>query len=165
MELDAQGKVWIMSPVKKETGRYEAILIGLVYNWAIQHGGDVYSSATGIELPNESVYCPDCAWVSPERNRPSEKNTSESGFLKVVPNFVAEIRSESDRLSILKEKMESVWLAAGVELAWLIDPIDQQVSIYRPDTAIQIQAFSEGRLSGAPDLPGLLIDLNLFVPK
>jgi Uma2 family endonuclease len=48
----------------------------------------------------------------------------------ICPDFVIELRSPSDNLPELKEKMER-WIANGAQLAWLIDPIEQEVSIYR----------------------------------
>lgn len=48
-----------------------------------------------------------------------------------------ELRSPSDSLSELKEKMEQ-WIANGAQLAWLIDPIEQEVSVYRPGEAAEV---------------------------
>jgi len=42
------------------------------------------------------------------------------------------LRSESDALKDLKEKMND-WIANGAQVAWLIDPFEQNVLIYRPD--------------------------------
>jgi Uma2 family endonuclease len=48
----------------------------------------------------------------------------------LVPDFIVELRSESDRLKPLREKMQ-MWIDNGVELAWLIDPQRRVVEIYR----------------------------------
>ncbi len=49
----------------------------------------------------------------------------------MCPDFVTELRSESDRPRALREKM-SEWLSNGAQLGWLIDPGAQTVEIYRP---------------------------------
>ena len=49
----------------------------------------------------------------------------------VTPEFVIELRSDSDRLRTLREKMQE-WIANGVRLGWLINPKDRTVEIYRP---------------------------------
>ena len=58
------------------------------------------------------------------------RTRSRSGG-RVSPEFVIEMRSESDRPSMLQEDMR-LWIANGVELAWLIDPQRKVVEVYRP---------------------------------
>jgi Uma2 family endonuclease len=53
------------------------------------------------------------------------------GYAPICPEFVIEVRSESDRLPELQAKMDQ-WIANGAEVAWLIDPIDKTLTIYRP---------------------------------
>jgi Uma2 family endonuclease len=53
-------------------------------------------------------------------------------FAPLCPNFILELRSPTDRLPDLQAKMEQ-WIANGAELAWLIDPIERSVTIYRPN--------------------------------
>lgn len=42
-----------------------------------------------------------------------------------------ELRSHSDRLKILREKMAE-WIGNGAQLGWLIDPENRTVEVYRP---------------------------------
>jgi len=72
-----------------------------------------------------------------------------------------EIRSRSDRLPHLQEKMQE-YIENGARLGFLIDPVDQQVFIYRPDSSIEHIAGLEGALSGEPVLPGFFLPLSLF---
>jgi Uma2 family endonuclease len=58
-------------------------------------------------------------------------------FSPLCPDFVIELRSPSDNLKELEEKME-LWIANGAQLAWLIDPIEQEVTIYRPNEAPEV---------------------------
>jgi Uma2 family endonuclease len=59
------------------------------------------------------------------------------GFARVCPEFVIEVRSETDRLKPLQEKMQS-WVANGAEVAWLIDPERRVVEVYHPGEAAQV---------------------------
>lgn len=98
IEREKNGKVTIMTPVKRGSGKRESILNGYIWKWAAEQGnGEVYSPSTGIQLPSGAIKSPDCAWVSEHRLAQLAENEEET-FLKVVPDFVAEIRSDSDEL-------------------------------------------------------------------
>ena len=166
MEREANGKVTIMSPVKRGSGRRESYINTLVGYWAIQQErGEVYSPSTGIELPTGAVKSPDVAWVSDERLATLDQDSDEQ-FLKVVPDFVVEVRSSTDRLKKLKSKMENTWMANGVRLAWLIDPYKETVWIYRADQEIEIVKGFEGKtLSGEEVLEGFELPLDRLRAK
>jgi len=68
MEREKNGKVIIMTPVKRGSGKRESILNGYLWQWASERGkGELYSPSTGIQLPSGAIKSPDCAWVSDER--------------------------------------------------------------------------------------------------
>lgn len=165
MERENNGKVTIMTPVKRGSGKRESILNGYIWQWASEQGkGEVYSPSTGIQLPSGAIKSPDCAWVSNQRLNQLAENEEET-FLKVVPGFVAEIRSDSDSLAKLKRKMTDTWMASGVQLAWLIDPYEEKAWIYRPGQKVEaISEFNSSTLSGEDVLPGLRIPLQPFIP-
>jgi Uma2 family endonuclease len=130
-ERDANGEIIMMSPTGSEGGGQEtdaAIELGI---WARADGrGRVFGSSTGFKLPDTSVRAADAAWVS--WNRWNALTQAErKGFAPICPEFVIEVRSETDRLPPLQAKMEQ-WIANGAEIAWLIDPIDKAVTVYRP---------------------------------
>ena len=79
-------------------------------------------------------------------------------FAHVCPDFVAELRSPSDGLKDLRDKMEE-YIAQGVRLAWLIDPQTQTVEIYRPGDAVEVLQ-RPATLSGEDVLPGFVLDLK-----
>ena len=54
---------------------------------------------------------------------------AREGFWHLCPDFVIELRSQSDRIRALREKMAE-WLANGAQLAWLIDPEARRIEIY-----------------------------------
>lgn len=161
MERSKTGQVTIMSPVKKGSGKLEAYIITIIGAWALQKGlGEVFSSAIGIELPDGAIKSPDCAWVSDQRLQQYASNADDE-FLKAVPDFIVEIRSASDRMPALKKKMNEVWMANGVRLAWLINPYDEQVWIYREKQEPElVTGFSGRTLSGETIMPDLEVALE-----
>lgn len=166
MEREANGKINIMSPVKRGSGERESLVIFYVHLWKYKTGkGKVYSSAVGIEFSDGSIKSPDCAWVSDEQLTASTE-TDDEDFLRIIPDFVAEVRSSSDRLTTLRKKMTNVWMANGVRLAWLIDPYDEKVYIYRKGEAVEVvEGFSGKILSGENVMPGMELPLDELKKK
>ncbi|MBK8192766.1 MAG: Uma2 family endonuclease [Lewinellaceae bacterium] len=157
IEREKNGITTIMSPVKKGSGQRESTLLVLIGIWNLRHKlGKLYSPSTGFDLPDGSIKSPDAAWISNDR-----PDSGEEHFVQVVPDFVAEIRSGSDPLKKLQRKMTDTWIANGVRLAWLIDPYDEKVYIYRPGEAVRIVAgFSGKTLAGEDVLPGFELPLE-----
>lgn len=161
MEREANGKTNISLPLKKGAAERESTLILWIGLWAMESKtGTFFSSSIGIELPDGSIKSPDCAWVSSERMAASSE-TDDEDFLQVIPDFVAEVRSSSDRLTALKKKMTGVWMANGVRLAWLIDPYDEKVYIYREGKDEEVvDGFAGKILSGEEVMPGMELPLE-----
>ena len=160
MDREAKGKVTIMSPVRKGTSRRESLLHGLLFVWNQQMKlGEVYGPSTGFDLPNTAFRSPDVAWVSNERL--AADPAGEEEFTRAVPDFIAEIRSGSDRLGKLQKKMTDTWLLNGVRLAWLIDPYAEKVYVYRQARPMEIVSGFTGRYLSAEDvLPGFELPLD-----
>lgn len=157
LELSAAGELIIMSPVGGESGIQEADLIIELGNWNRQTGmGFVFSSSTLFRLPNGAFRSPDAAWVSQER---WEALTPEQRrrFPPITPDFVVELRSTTDRLPPLQNKMQE-YLANGLLLGWLIDPVNRQVEIYRSGCSTEGLVMPV-TLSGEEVVPGF--ELNL----
>jgi len=131
MEREANGDLIVMTPTTRRTGFRNAYIIRTLGNWAEQDGrGYDFDCDTGFLLPDGSILSPDASWVSRERWTP----TSEDEYTTVLaPDFVIELRSKSDGLRALQQKMKT-WIANGVELGWLIDPERKAVEIYRRGT-------------------------------
>ncbi len=161
MELDDSGKTIIMTPVKKGSGKNELTVSGYLFIWYLKNkSGEVFSPSTGIELPDGSIRCPDCAWVSDERLSILPESSDED-FLKAVPDFVVEIRSQSDDLDRLQKKMSDTWMGNGVRLAWLIDPYEEVVHIYRVGEEVQLLKGFKGQvLKGEDVMPGMELPLD-----
>jgi Uma2 family endonuclease len=129
-ELTAQGVLVIMPPVGVESGNYESELgIDLgIWNRKTRLG-KTFSSSTVFTLPDGSKRSPDAAWVELSRWNTVSREEQKK-FARLVPDFVIELRSETDRLPPLQAKMAE-YLANGVRLGWLINPQARQVEIYR----------------------------------
>ena len=163
MEREADGKVIIMSPVKKGSGRRESRLFGLLALWHEKTLlGEIFGPSSGFDLPDGSFKAADIAWLSNESL--AKDPASEEEFIQTVPDFVVEIRSATDRLKKSLHKMTETWMANGVRLAWLIDPYEEKAYIYRQQRPVEIVEGFEGKaLSGEEVLPGF--ELPLVVMK
>ncbi len=162
MEREKDGKISVMSPVKTGSGKRESLVIGYLFAWWLKSKqGQTFSSATGIELDDTSIKSPDCAWISPERYAKVSPEEEETDFLQVAPDFVAEVRSKSDRISKLKKKMADSWIKNGVRLGWLIDPYEEKAYIYRANGEVEIiTGFESKKLSGEDVMPGMELPLD-----
>jgi Uma2 family endonuclease len=152
LERNANGDLSIMSPTGLEGGGMELDVAAELRDWAIKDGrGKAYGSNSGVTLPDTSVRAADACWISWIRLNaltPAQRKR----FAPVIPEFVIEVRSESDSLADLREKMKE-WLANGIELAWLIDPSRKAVEIYRQSREPEVQeghsaAYGEGSVGG-----------------
>ncbi|MGD1908828.1 MAG: Uma2 family endonuclease [Leptolyngbyaceae cyanobacterium] len=152
LERSSSGALVIMSPVGGESGEREADLITDLAIWNRKTQlGKVFSSSTLFRLPGGGDRSPDAAWV--ENSRWSTLTPEErAGFPPICPDFVIELRSKTDALTPLQEKMAE-YLISGLRLGWLINPRNQEVEIYRPGTTVQKIHFP-ARLSGEDVLPG-----------
>jgi Uma2 family endonuclease len=129
-ERDANGEIIVMSPTGTGGGRVESRVYLELGIWARQDGrGEAAGSTTGFKLPDSSVRAADAAWMSLQKWNSLDAEELKR-FARACPEFVIEVRSESDRLAPLQAKME-MWIDNGVEVAWLIDPIEKAVTIYR----------------------------------
>jgi len=131
LELSATGDLIIMPQTYTLTGARNNEISAQLRNWA-RHDkrGVAFDSSTGWVLPNGARRSPDAAWILKHRIKDLDPE-SFSRYWPVCPNFVIELRSQSDRSRVLREKM-SEWLANGAQLGWLIDPEVRTVEIYRP---------------------------------
>ncbi|MEO1133325.1 MAG: Uma2 family endonuclease, partial [Cyanobacteria bacterium J06639_1] len=129
-ELTAEGALIVVAPVGGLNGSEESEVIRQLGNWNVETGsGKTFSSQTVFSLPNGSKRMPDAAWVQLER---WEALTPEEqrGYVPLAPDFAVEVRSPTDELATLQEKMRD-YVDAGVRLGWLIDPQNRKVEIYR----------------------------------
>jgi Uma2 family endonuclease len=137
VERDSNGELILMSPSGLDGDDANAEIITQLRNWARKDGrGKSFGSNAGFTLPDGSMRSPDAAWLSLERWKALAPRERER-FGHVVPEFVIELRSRTDGLKELQKKMR-IWIANGVELAWLIDPKRKVVEIYRADEPVEV---------------------------
>jgi Uma2 family endonuclease len=154
LELTAKGELTIMPPTGWESGRRNANLTIDLGIWNRQEGlGVVFDSSTGFILPNNAIRSPDAAWVASERL--IALNPNPEGFLPLPPDFVIELRSASDRLKTLQDKMQE-YIDNGVRLGFLLNPQDRAVEIYRLGKPIEVLQ-SPTEVSGEDVLPGFVL--------
>jgi Uma2 family endonuclease len=157
-ERSAQGDLIIMPPTGGETGRSNFRLTWHFANWALADGtGEGFDSSTEFKLPNGANRSPDVAWVKRERWE-ALTPTQRRKFPPLCPDFVVELRSDSDRLRTLQAKMEE-YIANGAQLGWLLDPLQRKVWIYRPNMP-PICLDNPASVSGEPELPGYVLPLD-----
>lgn len=160
-ERNADGTLITMTPIGSISGNREAKAIAYLLHWVETNKlGEVFSSSTGFKLPNSAIRSPDVAFVA-TNCLPQGWKEKEDQFLNLAPDFIIEIRSKSDSLSQLKEKMEE-YRDNGVKLGWLIDPHNQQAFVYRQDGSIT-QYPSVAILSGEEVVQGFTLALNVLL--
>ncbi|MEM6837598.1 MAG: Uma2 family endonuclease [Cyanobacteria bacterium P01_C01_bin.120] len=134
LERTATGELVIMSPTGGETGRRNLNISMQLGMWNEQAGlGVAFDSSTMFQLPNGAFRSPDAAWVELSRWQALTDEERE-GFCPLCPDFVIELRSPSDSLKTLREKMTE-YIDNGTQLGWLIDPKTKHVEIYHSNTA------------------------------
>jgi Uma2 family endonuclease len=158
LELNAQGDLIIMSPTGGESGIRNQKLTMRLGIWSEENGtGVAFDSSTMFQLPNGALRSPDAAWIQSSRWNALAKSNRE-GFPPICPDFVVELRSQSDSLASLQAKM-CEYRENGVSLGWLIDPFAKQVEIYRINQPKEV-LVNPTALSGEDILPNLRLSLQ-----
>jgi Uma2 family endonuclease len=157
LELTSTGELIIMAPAGWESSERNGDLTIQVGNWNRQNKlGKVFDSSGGFTLPSGAVRSPDVTWIS---NAKVADLSPQVAFPAVVPDFVIELRSKSDALKPLQDKMRE-YQENGVRLGWLINPQDREVEIYcigRNDVEV-LKSATE--ISGENVLPNFVLDLS-----
>lgn len=158
IERDKNKMMILSEPAGSYTGMHSLSCSSLLWNWNKKSKlGYAFDSSAGFTLPNEAVRAPDAAWISKKRYKKIPQEDKER-FTHICPDFVIEVRSKSDSLKLLHEKMQE-WIDNGCFLAWLIDFKNEKVHIYKPGRKIISQNFDK-LLNGEDVLPGFVLDLK-----
>ncbi|MFN5516138.1 MAG: Uma2 family endonuclease [Cyanobacteriota bacterium] len=157
-ERSHQGELIIMPPTGGEISHRNLEIAYQLQAWSRSNGlGIAFDSSGGFKLPNGADKSPDAAWI------PLEKWTAlsaaeQQGFVPLCPDFVIELRSPSDNLKTLQEKMAE-YRDNGARLGWLINRQSREVEIYRQGQGVEV-VNNPGALSGEDVLPGFTLDLT-----
>lgn len=159
MERDQHGNIIVLSPTGLSTGNYHSKINAELWLWNDSAQlGQVFDSSAGYTLPNGAVRAPDVSWLTNDRWE-SLSEEERSKFAHICPDFVVEVRSETDRLADLKTKMEE-YRSNGCRLGWLIDRKGKAVHIYRTNGSIEITKGEPAALTGEDVLPGFALELS-----
>lgn len=158
IEMTKEGDMIVMMPTGGEGGNRNYNLIVEFGIWAKQDGTGVgFDSSTGFKLPNGAKRSPDLSWIQRKRWTRVPKKLRKK-FPPICPDFVVELRSETDDLKVVQAKMEE-YLENGAQLGWLLDPLEKKVHIYRPNEKVKILNRPK-TISGEPLLQGLKLKLT-----
>jgi Uma2 family endonuclease len=158
LERTATGELIIMPPTGGNTGKQNLDFEGQLWFWNRQTKlGIAFNSSTAFHLPNGADRSPDAAWISNKRWNalsPEQQDT----FPPLCPDFVIELRSKTDSMKTLREKMQE-YLDNGLLLGWLIDTKNKKVEVYRQNQSVEV-LDNPSTLSGENILPGFILDLQ-----
>jgi Uma2 family endonuclease len=159
LERTSEGELIVNPPTGGESGKRNLSISTQLGNWFEAHEelGEAFDSSTGFRLPNGADRSPDASWLSRERWE-SLTPQQRKGFVPLCPDFVVELRSESDSLPKLQAKMRE-YIDNGARLGWLIDPQNRRVEIYRPRREVELSE-NPSNLSGEDILPEFVLDLR-----
>ena len=158
IERDEHGNLIIMPPTGSETGLRDSEINMQLGIWAKGDGtGKAFGSSTGFTLPNGAVRSPDAAWVRLPRWKALTAGQRKK-FAPLCPDFVVELRSPTDSLKTVQEKMLE-YIANGAEMGLLVDPEENRVHVYRRDRKTRILKDPK-TVSCDPILPRFTLDLR-----
>jgi Uma2 family endonuclease len=158
LERTAAGELIVMSPAGSDSARRNFLLAARLGAWSELNGqGVAFDSSAGFTLPNGAIRAPDACWVTQERWDGLTRQ-EQRGFAPFCPDFVVELRSTTDALRDVQDKMRE-YRAQGARLGWLIDPVRQTVTIYRPGRRVEVLK-APATLSGEEVLPGFTLNLK-----
>ena len=158
LELTSSGELIVMPPTGSLTGMRCFDLTSQLAAWSKKDATGVgFGPSVGFTLPNGAIRSPDASWVGREK-WDSLTEQQKNSFAPICPDFVVELRSKSDRLAVLFNKM-SEYIANGASLGWLIDPATRRIYVYQPGKEVVVLDNPE-TVSGDPLLPGFNLNLT-----
>lgn len=158
LELTAEGELIVMTPAGGWSSKRNFELAVQFGVWVRQDGtGTAFDSSGGFILPNGAIRSPDISWVENPRLESLSAEEREK-YLPLCPDFVAELRSPSDSLRAVQEKMVE-YLENGARLGWLVDPQQKRVYVYRPGEPVQ-ELDNPEEVSAEPVLPSFVLSLR-----
>ena len=158
IEYTAQGELIVMPPTGGETSNRNAEITYQVQSWTrVDQTGVAFDSSGGFKLPNGATRSPDAAWVRRSRLA-GLTGEQKQKFLPLCPDFVVELRSPTENLQAVLDKMQE-YLGNGAQLGWLLDPLTRRVHVYLPQRSPEI-IEAPSTVSADPLLPGFVLDLQ-----
>ncbi len=158
-EMDKRGNLIVMPPTFLETSRKNAKINFYLVAWAEKDKTGIAFESDGMfTLPNGAKRAPDAFWILKEIYFALSLVEREERFARICPDFVIELRSKSDNLRKLQNKMRE-YIENGARLGWLIDPYEKRVHVYRGDKTVEV-FNNPTTVSGEDVLRGFDLDLT-----
>ena len=157
-EITARGELKIMPPTGFPWEWQEAELAAEAVMWARIYGGRAGGPTARFIMPDGSRLGPDAYWISAERWNAAPTAARTPPFAAIVPDFVAEIVSPSNRGPELADKIRR-YLEGGARLIWAINARRRQVTIYRPGREPEVLDDPE-LLHGEDVMPGFVFNVR-----
>lgn len=161
MEVTAEGELLILPMTGYRGNKQELYFAVFLGNWEIANGGSASSQTVRFRLPSGAVLGPDAAWITQERFDALPERERDT-IIQGAPDFVVEIRSRTDSLRPLQNKMAE-WMAGGVRLGWMIDARQRQVHIYRAGQPEPQLLDDPETLDGEDVLPGFSFPVRQYI--
>ena len=161
MEVNAEGELLILPMTGFRGNQRETNLNGVLFNWRLANGGVQASQTSRFHLPSGEIRGPDAAWLTQE-HYDAQTELQRETVIEGAPAFVVEIRSRTDNLRPLQNKM-ALWMAGGVRLGWLIDTRNRRVFIYRAGRDEPEILDDPETLDGEDVLPGFTFPVRQYV--
>lgn len=119
--------------------------------------GECTLSQAGYKLSQpgqrDTVLAPDLAFVQTDR-LPQPGTPAWDEFWQLAPDLAVEVVSPSESRPKMQARARQ-WLAAGVQLVWLIWPKAKQVEVWRPGSDKPVQTLGvHDALDGLDVVPG-----------
>ena len=157
-ELNGKGEIVITKPHNGKDSIRNFLITGEFGKWSKEDKSGVgFASSTMFNLPNGAKRSPDLAWIKNERWEKLSDDEREK-FPPLCPDFVIELRSLSDSIRNLQNKMTE-YMENGAALGWLIDPLEKKFHVYRPNAEIEI-LDNPKQVSGEPLLKGFVLNVK-----
>ncbi|MEM9218413.1 MAG: Uma2 family endonuclease [Cyanobacteria bacterium P01_F01_bin.150] len=158
IERSANGDVIVMPPAFSDTGNRNFKIAQQLGNWSDENeNGETFDSSAGFTLPNGATRSPDAAWIQLNRWNALTPQ-QQASFAPICPDFVVELRSSSDTLASLQEKLEE-YIENGAKLGLLIDRKNRTVHIYRPGVPPEILE-NPSQVNCNPELTGFVLKMS-----
>jgi Uma2 family endonuclease len=157
LELTPDRELIVMAPVFSISSEKNGDLSGQVWYWNRQTDlGRAFDSSGGYDFTalDGGMLSPDASWIEKSRM----EGISIEQFCPIVPDFVIELRSTTDGLKPLQEKMK-VYQRLGVKLGLLVNPKNQQVEVYRPGQENEVLACPE-TINCSEVMPGFVLSMG-----
>jgi Uma2 family endonuclease len=160
-EITPEGDLKIMAPTGIPGDWHEAEMTVELVIQARERGGRAGGPTSLFILPDRSRLSPDAWWISAERWNDLPEEARTPPFAAVVPDFIVEIVSPSNRRAELADKVRR-YLEGGARLIWVINASLRRVTIYRPGAEPEVLHDPES-VDGGDVLPGFVFNVRQHI--